>query len=76
LTLIAVSVAGFLSVYGVALQSYYQARYAFVALTAIAGLFALGVERWRVPFRFLLPAMGLVGTLVTIQVDVLAIHWN
>jgi hypothetical protein len=75
-TLAVISVAGFLSVYGVALQSYYQARYAFVGLAAIAGLVALGVERWRVPVRFLLPAMGLVGTLVAVQIDVLAIHWT
>jgi hypothetical protein len=60
-TLVIISVAGFLSVLGVALQSYYQARYAFVGLTAIAALMALGVERWKLPARFLLPGMGLVG---------------
>jgi hypothetical protein len=75
-TLAVISVAGFLSVLGVALQSYYQARYAFVGLTAIAALTALGVERWKLPARFLLPGMGFVGTLVAIQLDVLAIHWT
>ena len=75
-TLVAISVAGCLSVLGVALQSYYQARYAFVGLTAIAALTALGVERWKLPARFLLPGMGFVGTLVAIQLDVLAIHWT
>ena len=75
-TLVIISIASFLSVWGVALQSYYQARYAFVGIPAMAALVALGVQGWKVPARFLLPAMGLVGTLVAIQLDVLAIHWN
>jgi len=74
--LVVVSIASFLSVWGVALHSYYQARYAFVGIPALAGLVALGVERWKLPTRFLLPAMGLIGTLVAIQVDVVSIHWN
>jgi len=36
----------------------------------------LGVERWRLPVRFVLPTMGLIGTLVALQTDVLAIHWT
>jgi hypothetical protein len=76
LILSVISIAAFLSVWGVALQSYYQARYAFVGLPAMAGLMALGVERWKLPVRFLLPVMGLIGILVAIQSDVLAIHWN
>jgi hypothetical protein len=47
-----------------------------VGLAAIAALAALGVERWRLPVRFVLPAMGLIGTLVAIQQNVLAVHWN
>jgi hypothetical protein len=67
----------FACVWAVAFQtSVYQARYAYVGLAAIAGLFALGVERWRLPVRFVLPTMGLIGTLVALQTDVLAIHWT
>jgi hypothetical protein len=75
-TLAIISVAALLSIWAVALQSYYQARYAYVGLAAIAALMALGVERWKLPVRFILPAMGLVGTLVAIQQNVLAVHWN
>jgi hypothetical protein len=71
-----IAIAGLLSVWGVAFQtSTYQARYAFVGLAAIAALAAFGLERWRVPIRFLLPAMGLGGTLIAIQQNVLSIHW-
>ena len=75
-TLLVIWTASLLSVWGVAFQSYYQARYAFVGLPALAGLMALGVERWKLYTRFLLPAMGLIGTLVAIQIDVLSIHWS
>jgi Dolichyl-phosphate-mannose-protein mannosyltransferase len=72
-----IAIAGFLSVWVVATQtSTYQARYAFVGLAAIAALAALGLERWKLPVRFLLPAMGLCGTLIAIQQNVLAIHWS
>jgi len=71
-----ITLTALLSVWGVALQSYYQARYAYVGLTALAALMALGVERWKLPVRFILPAMALIGTLIAIQQDVLAIHWN
>lgn len=54
----------------------YYARYAFVGIAAIGGLVGLGVERWRLPVRFVLPAMGLVGTVVAIQQDVFAVHWT
>ena len=71
-----IAIAGFLSVWIVAFQTgTYQARYAFVGLAAIASLAALGLERWRLPVRFLLPAMVLCGTLIAIQQNVLAIHW-
>ena len=72
-----ITVAGLLSVWIVAFQSgTYEARYALVGLTAIVALAALGLERWRLPVRFLLPAMGLVGTLVAMQQNVLAVHWT
>jgi hypothetical protein len=75
-TLWTIAIAGFLSVWVVATQtSTYQARYAFVGIAALAALVALGVERWRLPVRLLLPAMGLCGTLVAIQQNVLAVHW-
>ena len=45
-------------------------------LVAICGLAALGLERWRLPVRFLLPLAGLIGTVVAIQQDVLAVHWT
>jgi 4-amino-4-deoxy-L-arabinose transferase-like glycosyltransferase len=54
----------------------YQARYAYVGLTAICGLAALGLERWRLPVRFILPAAGLVGTLLAIHNDVLGVRWT
>ena len=76
-TLSTIAIAGFLSVWGLAFQTgTYQARYAFVGLVAVACLAALGLERWRLPVRFLLPAMGLAGTLIAIQQNVLAVHWS
>jgi hypothetical protein len=76
-TLLAIVFAGFLSVWVVATQtSTYQARYAFVGLAAIAALAALGLERWKLPIRFLLPVMGLCGTLIAIQQNVLSVHWG
>jgi 4-amino-4-deoxy-L-arabinose transferase-like glycosyltransferase len=76
-TLGTVVVTGLLSVWLVATQtSTYQARYAFVGLAALSTLAALGLERWcRPPIRFLLPVMGLCGTVIAIQQDVLAVHW-
>jgi hypothetical protein len=78
LTLVAVvAAAGFLSVWLVAFQTAtYEARLAFTALPAIACLAALGLERWKLPVRFVLPAMGLIGTVVAIQRDVLAVNWT
>ena len=76
-TLGALSVAALLSVWVVSFQTgTYEARYAYVGLTAMCGLAALGLERWSVPVRFLLPLAGLVGTLVAIQQDVIAVHWT
>ncbi len=76
-TLLAIAIAGFLSVWALAFQTpTYQARYAYVGLAAIAAMAALGLERWRLPIRFLLPVMGLCGTIVAIQQNVLAVHWS
>ena len=73
----ALSIAALLSVWVVSFQTgTYQARYAYFGLVAICGLAALGLERWRLPVRFLLPLAGLVGTAVAIQQDVLAVHWT
>ncbi len=50
----------------------YQARVAFAGLPAIAILISVGYERLhaRLPLRFMLPAVGLVGTAVAIKMDV------
>ncbi len=76
-TLGALSIAALLAVWAVSFQTgTYQARYAYFGLVAICGLAALGLERWRLPVRFLLPLAGLIGTAVAIQQDVLAVHWT
>ncbi len=74
-TLLTVAVAGLLPVWIVAFQtSTYEARYVYVGLSPIAALAALGLERWKLPVRFILPAMGLIGTVVAIEQNVLAVH--
>ncbi len=76
-TLLTVAVAGLLSVWIVAFQtSTYEARYVYVGLAAAAALVALGLERWKLPVRFILPAMGLIGTVVAIEQNVVAVHWS
>lgn len=76
-TLCLITLAGILAVWGAAFQTAtYQARLAFVGLAALAVLAAVGLERLKLPVRFILPAMGLCGTLVAIQQNVLAIHWS
>jgi 4-amino-4-deoxy-L-arabinose transferase-like glycosyltransferase len=76
-TLTAIVITALLSVWVLAFQTAtYKPSYALVGVTALAALVALGVERWRLPARFLLPAMGLCGTLVAIQQNVLAVHWG
>jgi hypothetical protein len=76
-TLLTVAVAGLLSVWIVAFQtSTYEARYVYVGLSAIAALVALGLERWKLPVRFIRPAMGHIGTVVAIEQNVLAVHWS
>ena len=72
-----IAIAGFLSVWILAFQTAtYEPRYALVGVAAIAALASLGSERWRLSVRLLLPAMGLCGTLIAIQGNVLAVHWS
>jgi hypothetical protein len=69
--------AGFVSVWLVAFTTEsYEARLAYVGLPALACLAALGLERWRLPIRFLVPLLGLGGTIVAIQLSVLGVQWN
>jgi hypothetical protein len=77
LTLSAVSITALLAVWVASFETgSYEARYAYVGLTAICGLAALGLERWRLPVRFLLPLAGLIGIVIAVQQDVLAVHWT
>jgi len=77
ITLGATAIVSLLTVWGVAFQtSTFPARFALVGLAAIAGLTALGLERWRPPVRFLLPVAGLVGIGVAIQQNVVGVHWT
>ena len=50
-----------------------QGRLGFYGLAAVAILFALGLERARVPAaaRFALPLLGFVATAIAIRADVL-----
>jgi hypothetical protein len=47
-----------------------------VAIAAIATLFALGVERLRIPTwsRFGLPTIGIIGTVVALRNDVFTLY--
>jgi hypothetical protein len=54
----------------------YEARLAFDGLPALGCLTALGLERWRPPVRFVLPLMGLCGTIVAIRANVYGVHWT
>ena len=52
-----------------------QARVAFFGLPVIGALFALGLERARVPvtLRFVLPVLGLAGTFAALRGDVIEV---
>lgn len=72
-----IALSALLCVWVVAFQTAtYQARYAYVGLTALSGLAALGLERWRLPVRFILPTAGLVGTLLAMHNDVFGVRWT
>ena len=69
------AVTGFLSVWIVAFQtSTYDPRLALAGMPALACLAALGLERWRLRVRLLLPLIGLGGTLFAIETNALALH--
>lgn len=70
------AVMGFVTVWIVAFTtSTYEPRLGFYSIPALAGLAALGLERWRLPFRLVLPAMELIGAAVAIQQNVLSVRW-
>ena len=71
------AVSGLLCVWMISFSSgTYAGRYAIGGVPAIAALLGLALERWRLPVRFVVPLLGLVGTLVAIQVNVLAVNWT
>jgi hypothetical protein len=71
-----VVIGAFASVWFLAFQTgTYEGKYAIAGLSALAALVALGVERWRLWVRLALPAAGLLGVLVAVQQNVLAVHW-
>jgi Dolichyl-phosphate-mannose-protein mannosyltransferase len=77
IALTALAVAGLISVWLVAFTTAsYEARLAYVGLPSLACLAALGLERWKPPIRFLVPLLGLCGTVVAIQQNVLGVPWN
>jgi 4-amino-4-deoxy-L-arabinose transferase-like glycosyltransferase len=74
--LAAFALGGAFAVWFVGLQTtQQQARIGFVGLPALAGLTAIGYERLRWPLvaRFALPALGFLGTIVAIWMDVLSV---
>ena len=77
LLLITFAVAALSAVWITALQTTtFEARLAFTGLPAIGCLAALGLERWTllVPLRFVGPVIGLVGTVVAIEHDILSVN--
>jgi hypothetical protein len=52
-----------------------QARVSFVGLSALAVLVAVGAERVRVPARFALPLLGVIGTLLAFRDDVIQVFY-
>lgn len=76
LTLGSLVVLAFVGVWVTAFQTNgFQGRYAYVGLSAMALLAALGLERWRPTVRALWPLAGLVGCVVAVQLDVLSVRW-
>jgi 4-amino-4-deoxy-L-arabinose transferase-like glycosyltransferase len=71
------AVTGLASVWIVAFQTgTYDPRLALVGMPALACLASLGLERWRLVVRLVLPLMCLGGTLFAVQMNVLAVHWS
>ena len=54
----------------------YEARLAFVGLSAFACLASLGLERLRLSVRLVFPALCFFGTIYAINHDVLSVHWT
>jgi hypothetical protein len=70
------TVTGLMSVWIVAFQTAtYDPRLALGGVPALACLAALGLERWRLAVRCLLPLLLLGGSIFAIQTNVLAVHW-
>jgi hypothetical protein len=70
------AVAGFLSVWLVALNTAsYRGPLALLGLPSLACLVALGLERWKLALRLVIPLLWLCGTLVALQQDALGVHW-
>jgi Dolichyl-phosphate-mannose-protein mannosyltransferase len=75
--LVVLTVAGFLSVWIVAFQTKtYDPRLALGGVPALTCLSALGLERWRVPVRFIFPLVLLGATIYAVQTNVLAVPWS
>jgi 4-amino-4-deoxy-L-arabinose transferase-like glycosyltransferase len=73
-TLGVLAIGGPVAVFGLALTTNTsQGRIALVSLAAIAVLYALGTERWRVPVvtRFALPVIGICGIAVALNEHVI-----
>jgi hypothetical protein len=76
-TLGVLAMTGLLSVWIVSFQTLsYDPRLALAGAPALACLAALGLGRWNLGVRFLFPLLGLGGTLIAIQANVLAVHWS
>ena len=76
ITLAVTAAAGLGSVWILAFRTgTYEGKYALIALPAMAALVAIAMERWRPLIRFILPFAGLIGTVIAIQTDVLAVRW-
>jgi 4-amino-4-deoxy-L-arabinose transferase-like glycosyltransferase len=74
--LIVLAGAGLLTVWLAAFTTaVYEPRLGLYAIPALACLAALGLERWHLPVRLVLPAMELIGVMVAIQQNVLSVHW-
>ncbi len=53
-----------------------QARVTFVGLVALAVTVSVGLERFPLPARFALPAMGLIGTFIAFRTDVVEVFFR
>jgi hypothetical protein len=74
--LVVMVIAGFVTVWIAAFTTAaYEPRLGFYAIPALAALAALGLQRWRLPVRLILPAAEVVGVIVAIQQNVLSVHW-